>query len=67
MIKAQTYLDLTASYDLTSKIVITGGVRNLFDKNPPILGSSQLPGDNTIPATYDVEGRVLFLGTNLKF
>lgn len=67
VIKAQTYLDLTASYDLTSKIVITGGVRNLFDKNPPILGSSQLPGDNTIPATYDVEGRVLFLGTNLKF
>jgi outer membrane receptor protein involved in Fe transport len=67
VIRAQTYIDLTASYDLTPKVELTAGVRNLFDKNPPILGSSQLPADNTIPSTYDVEGRVLFVGTNLKF
>ncbi len=67
IIGAQTYIDLTASYDLTSKVVLTAGVRNLFDKNPPILGSSQLPADNTIPSTYDVEGRVIFVGTNIKF
>ncbi len=67
VIGAQTYIDFTASYDLTPKVVLTAGVRNLFDKNPPILGSTQLPADNTIPATYDVEGRVIFVGTNVKF
>ncbi len=67
VISAQTYFDLTASYDLTSKVVLTGGIRNLFDKDPPILGSTQLPADNTIPSTYDVEGRVIFLGANVKF
>ena len=67
VIKAQSYFDLTASYDLTRKVVVTAGIRNMFDKDPPILGSSQLPADNTIPATYDVEGRTFFLGTNVKF
>ena len=67
VIDAQTYLDLTATYDLTKTVQLTGGVRNLFDKDPPILGSTQLPADNTIPATYDIQGRVFFVGANMKF
>lgn len=67
VIDAQTYIDLTAAYDLTSKIQVSVGARNLFDKNPPILGSSQLPSDNTIPATYDVQGRVFFVSVDAKF
>ncbi len=65
-IKAYTYLDLTAGYDVTNAISLTGGVRNLLDKDPPILGSSQLPGSNTIPATYDTSGRSMFLTLNVK-
>ena len=67
VIDAQTYIDLTAAYDLTSKVRLSVGARNLFDKNPPILGSSQLPADNTIPATYDVQGRVFFVSVDAKF
>ncbi len=67
VIDAQTYIDLTAAYDLTSKIQLSVGARNLFDKDPPILGSSQLPGDNTIPATYDVQGQVFFVSVDAKF
>ena len=67
VIDAQTYLDLTATWDLNKAVQLTAGLRNALDKDPPILGSSQLPGDNTIPATYDVQGRVIFVGANLKF
>ena len=67
VIDGQTYLDLTAVYDLTRKVQLTAGVRNAFDKDPPVLGSTQLPGDNTIPATYDVQGRVLFVGLDVKY
>jgi outer membrane receptor protein involved in Fe transport len=67
VIDAQTYIDLTAAYDLTSKVRLSVGARNLFDKDPPILGSSQLPADNTIPATYDVQGQVFFVSVDAKF
>lgn len=67
-ISAQTYLDLTASYSFNGgKAGLTVGIRNLLDKDPPVLGSSQQGGANTIPATYDVQGRVLFIGANVKF
>jgi outer membrane receptor protein involved in Fe transport len=65
-IKAYTYLDLTASYDFTKAINLTAGVRNVLDKDPPILGSSQLPSNNTIAATYDPMGRTMFVTLNFK-
>ncbi len=61
------YFDLTGAYQLPGEARVTVGVRNLFDKAPPVLGSSQLGGANTIPATYDVQGRVFFVGLNKKF
>ncbi|MDB5455268.1 MAG: TonB-dependent receptor [Caulobacter sp.] len=65
-IKAQHYFDLTGSYDVNKDMTLTAGVRNLFDKNPPIVGSSA-PANNTWAATYDVEGRVLFGGVTARF
>ena len=50
-------LDLTAGYEFSRTVNLTGGVRNVLDKDPPILGSAQLPANNTIPATYDPLGR----------
>lgn len=67
VIDAQTYLDLTASYALSKAVTLTGGFRNLLDKDPPVLGSSQLPSNNTIPATYDVQGRVVFISIDTRF
>jgi hypothetical protein len=37
-----------------------------WTKDPPILGSAQLPANNTIPATYDTLGRQLFVTLNVK-
>ena len=67
VLPATTYLDLTAAYDLGSKTSLTIGIRNAFDKDPPILGSSQIPGDNTDPIAYDVEGRTFFVSLDAKF
>ena len=67
VIDAQIYGDLTATYELSRTIQLTGGIRNLFDTDPPVLGSSQLPASNTIPATYDVQGRVYFVGVTARF
>ncbi|RZJ07400.1 MAG: TonB-dependent receptor [Rubrivivax sp.] len=66
VIKAYTYLDLTAGYDFTKNASVMVGVRNVLDKTPPVLGSSQLPSNNSIPATYDPLGRNLFLSLNFK-
>ncbi|MBB4659577.1 TonB-dependent receptor plug domain-containing protein [Parvularcula dongshanensis] len=61
------YLDLTGGYEVSDNTRLTVGVRNMLDKDPPVLGSSQLPGSNTIPATYDVQGRVFFVSLNHRF
>jgi outer membrane receptor protein involved in Fe transport len=65
-IKAYTYLDLTAGWEFTKNVNLTTGVRNVLDKDPPVLGSSQLPANNTIAATYDPLGRNLFFSLNVK-
>lgn len=66
VMKAQSYFDLTGVYDVTQDISVTAGVRNLFDKNPPIVGSSA-PSNNTFSATYDVEGRVVYASVTARF
>ncbi|MEO5599035.1 MAG: TonB-dependent receptor [Novosphingobium sp.] len=45
------------------------GVNNLFDKKPPFIasGDSQFPGTNTVADTYDVYGRMLYVGVTSKF
>lgn len=65
-IQAYTYLDLTAGYQFSKMVGLTGGVRNVLDKDPPVLGSSQLPSNNTIAATYDTLGRTFFVTLNVK-
>ncbi|MGO4380294.1 TonB-dependent receptor [Pseudoduganella sp. RAF19] len=65
-IGAYAYLDLTAGYDFTKNISLVAGVRNVLDKDPPVLGSTQLPANNSIPATYDPLGRNLFFSLDVK-
>jgi iron complex outermembrane recepter protein len=66
VISAQSYFDLSFAWDVLSHLQLYGGVDNLFDKSPPIIGSAS-PGANTFAATYDVLGRQVFLGINAKF
>ena len=66
IIPAQSYFDLSFTWDVLDSVQLYGGLNNLFDKNPPIVGSSS-PSANTFAATYDVLGRQVFLGVNAKF
>ena len=66
VIETQHYFDLTANIQPSDSMEFTVGVRNLLNKYPPVIGSPA-PASNTFAATYDVEGRVFFVGTVLKF
>ncbi len=65
VLPAMHYFDLSATYDINDKIQVFGGISNLFDKDPPILGDSA-SYDNTLPETYDVYGRVFNIGITAK-
>lgn len=61
---AYWYHNVRAAYDL-DRFTVYGGVRNLFDKDPPMLSSPI--ESNTDPNTYDMIGRYLFVGVSAKF
>jgi iron complex outermembrane receptor protein len=69
---AQNYIDLTAAVKLGEKVTLRFGVNNVFDKDPPIIGASTLPGPptgngNTFPQVYDALGRFIFGQVIAKF
>jgi len=63
-IKAYNYLDVSAAVKLADKITLRVGVNNIFDKDPPVIGSTNLPSTagngNTFPQVYDALGRFIF-------
>lgn len=62
----QWYFDLSTNVEI-GKFEVFGGIDNLFDNKPPILGVA-LSGDaNTDPSLYDVIGRRFFVGARVKF
>ncbi len=70
-IKAFNYFDLSGIYDVTENFSLRGGVSNLFDKKPPIVGNdyggTTENSGNTYPQTYDTLGRAFFVGATVKF
>ena len=67
-ITSQSYLDLAATWDVTDKISVRGGVNNLLDKDPPIITTEITSGGaaNTYEF-YDLYGRQLFLAATIGF
>jgi iron complex outermembrane recepter protein len=67
----RSYIDLTAAYQVASHYTVRLGVNNVFDKNPPLAVSPDLPGvfgnGNTLPQIYDALGRYLFMNVTLDF
>jgi outer membrane receptor protein involved in Fe transport len=65
---AQNYLDLAAFWDVTTNVTIRAGVNNVLDKDPPLVNSlvSQTGSPNTFPS-YDLLGRVIFMGVRARF
>jgi iron complex outermembrane recepter protein len=70
-IKAFDYVDLSASWDVSSVISLTASVANAFDKEPPIvgntIGTTAYNSGNTFPSNFDTLGRVYGVGVNVKF
>jgi len=60
------YFDTAVSYNITENFSITGGIDNLLDEDPPILGDNQEQA-NTYPATYDVFGRTYYVSLKATF
>jgi iron complex outermembrane recepter protein len=70
-IKAYNYLDLSAAVKLADKLTFRVGVNNVFDKDPPIIGTADLPAavgnGNTFPQVYDALGRFIFGQLTVQF
>ena len=70
-ISSYSYLDLTASMKLPGNVTVRLGVNNIFDKNPPVIGASNLPSiagnGNTMPQVYDALGRYIFGEVMVQF
>ncbi|RYG79856.1 TonB-dependent receptor, partial [bacterium] len=80
--KSYDIFGLTGDWDITSNFAISGGVDNVFDKDPNRVGAGQVvniaAGDgggttvlngsgSTSAAYYDVLGRRYFLNAKLRF
>jgi len=65
------YFDLSGTWAVADAIDLRAGVKNLFDKDPPLtqynLASVADDNGNTFPNTYDALGRVIFVGATIKF
>jgi len=71
VLKSRDYFDLTASWTMRDNLNFRAGVNNIFDKDPPLNGSSNCPtgscSGNTWPQVYDSFGRYLFVGLTADF
>jgi outer membrane receptor protein involved in Fe transport len=65
-VDAQSYLNLSASYQVTEPLRVTFIVENLTDNDPPLVlnGVTNTNTDNTI---YDTIGRYYAIAANLRF
>lgn len=63
-VSGKSFFDLAFTYDLTENVIITGGINNLLDSEPPIFPSISSTG---FANTYDTRGRKLFLGAKFNF
>ncbi|MBL6853148.1 MAG: TonB-dependent receptor, partial [Alphaproteobacteria bacterium] len=64
------YFDLSGTWSVADSVDLRAGVRNLFDKNPPLTDNNSAPtssvNNNTFPNTYDALGRIIFVGATVK-
>lgn len=67
-IRSHSYFDLAATWNVSEKISVRGGVNNVLDKDPPIVTSEITSGGaaNTYEF-YDLYGRQLFLALTAGF
>ena len=65
-VSAYDYLDLNGSISI-GPAVISLGVNNVLDKEPPFVGDSGLAANANALGGYDQAGRFFFGSVSLKF
>jgi outer membrane receptor protein involved in Fe transport len=65
-IGSYNYIDLAGSYSFGQYTEFTLGINNIFDKEPPLTGSSLALNGNA-PGGYDQLGRFIFSSVAIKF
>lgn len=58
-LKAQSYIDLNGSYDVSENIGLVFGISNVMDKEPPLVGGTLSSNGNAVAGYYDSLGRYL--------
>lgn len=70
-IPSYDWFDLTLRFNVNDNLTFTAAVQNLFDKDPPVVGSSigstAFNSGNTYPSTYDALGRRFAVSARIKF
>lgn len=70
-IKSFDYFDLAGRFEVSDNMTLTVRVANIFDRKPPVvgstIGSTSFNSGNTYPSTYDALGRDFSVGLKLKF
>ena len=70
-IPSYNYFDLSTRFSIAKHFVLTFTVQNLFNRAPPVvgstIGSTGFNSGNTYPSTYDTLGRRFSVGASVKF
>jgi outer membrane receptor protein involved in Fe transport len=73
-IPAYNWFDLSGTWKVKDGYTLRFGVNNIFDKDPPILDTSNVGvssppfgNGNTFPQVYDALGRTFFIGLTADF
>ena len=61
------YFDLSTNYEVSENFTFFGGVDNVFDKQPPVLGTTFVGDANVDISLYDLMGVRFFAGARVKF
>ena len=71
-LESESYLDLAFFFDVFENVQLRAGVNNVFDNDPPIVPSfgpspTGNQSANSYPGNYDLSGRFIFTGINVRF
>ena len=65
---AESYWDLSGTWNVTEKSSIVLGINNILDNDPQINASVGTTGNgNTYPQVYDALGRYIFMRAKIAF
>lgn len=67
--KSYNIFDLVAGYRINDRLQLRGGIDNLFDTKPAVVGATPTSSNSnvTLAGYYDTLGRRAYLGLNIRY